>query len=203
MDQQELETLRKNVSNQNSYITKLEKERNELKEELEKLKAQKPYQPALDEHATRYLRKKMREETIDNAKKSLVEQVSEGVYKTLEPEFMEFLDKHMPIEKTTEGFIIDAFSLVLGRAIANKEHPVHKVLNPASEQQEVKPTSSQATLQQVANLMKEMPPTISNVDASAVAGPTNPVGYEAPKDTSEAMKRFKDKFRNIGGLLIK
>lgn len=201
--QSTIETLTKNQSAQNSYITKLEQERNNYKNELESLKKNSKTQPAIDDTTRNFVLKQMRKDTIAEAKEQILPQVGQDIYNAVEADFTKFLDDYMTPEKTTVAFVIDAFSLVLGKAIANKEHPIQKVLHPASTQQQVSqqqsPANTAQALQQLNDLAKKLPPVISNTDNSAASGPPSLNPDLAPKTTKEAMEMFKKRFRGFGG----
>lgn len=191
--QAENDQLKKNQREQNSYIGKLEAER-------QKPQAQSaPAQGGVSTDAVvrDYVRKKMRDDVMTEAMSTIGANFPKEVIELLQPELDQFLGKSMTAEKTTVPFVIDSFCLLFGRAQANPNHPIHKVLNAGKQgapqgnqtpQQPLIQISPSAMAQQQ---MRQN--TMSPADTNAAGMPAT--GQQAPiKDTKEALARFKSRF---------
>ncbi len=183
----------KNVSDQNSYITKLEQQ----------LKDSERSQPApqMDSIVQKYLEDMMRKDVIEKAATQLKEDYSEDRYRAVEKDFLEFLDGHMTKSKMTKEFVYDAFCLVLGKALRDKDHPIQKIgkaAPPSGTPDNPIGTNSNA-IQQVQDVIKNRtaPPIISDSDLSAAGGPPS---TETPvKNTKDAFANLKNRFNDAGG----
>lgn len=193
--------LKENISRQNSYITKLENKTNSTNIES----AQKSTTPTVDTRfdpaVQAYLEKNMKRDAIEEAKAMIKTEITEEMYKAVEPDFMAFLDKNLRKENCTTAYIVDAFSLVMGRALRNKEHPINKIgkgmaTPPATPTQ----TTNSSQVQSVQNtiLNNTTPPVMTNKDVGAASG--MPYGNGAQHQTTkDAFKSLKERFANMGG----
>lgn len=184
----EITKLKSQISNQNSYITKLEKGEIAGKG----LAAQPTQTGGLDPATKRYLEKTMIKDTIAEARQNIVSQVGEEVYKAVEPDFKAWLDKNLKITNCTTEFVEDAFNLVYGRCLRNKEHAVHKALGKDTPPV-VTPNPTQVTPNpQVLNT----PPVITPRDGAL---PTNlPPVNSQPKSKKDIFAEFSNKIRGGG-----
>lgn len=193
--------LKENISRQNSYITKLENKTNSTNIES----AQKSTTPTVDTRfdpaVQAYLEKNMKRDAIEEAKAMIKTEITEEMYKTVEPDFMAFLDKNLRKENCTTAYIVDAFSLVMGRALRNKEHPINKIgkgmaTPPATPTQ----TTNSSQVQSVQNtiLNNTTPPVMTNKDVGAASGMPSGNGVQH-QTTKDAFKSLKERFANIGG----
>ena len=197
-DQATIKQLNENISKQNSYITKLEARNNSSEP------AQKPTSSTVDNRfdpaVQAYLEKNMKKDAIEEAKGQILQEVTPEMYKAVEADFIEFLNKNLKKENCTTAYIIDAFSLVMGRALRNKEHPINKLgkgtaTPPATPTQ----TTNSSQVQSVQNtiLNNTTPPVMSNKDSGAASG--MPGSGTQVNTTKEAFKSLKERFGNIGG----
>ena len=193
--------LKENISRQNSYITKLENKTNSTNIES----AQKSTTPTVDTRfdpaVQAYLEKNMKRDAIEEAKAMIKTEITEEMYKAVEPDFMAFLDKNLRKENCTTAYIVDAFSLVMGRALRNKEHPINKIgkgtaTPPATPTQ----TTNSSQVQSVQNtiLNNTTPPVMTNKDVGAASGMPSGNGVQH-QTTKDAFKSLKERFANIGG----
>lgn len=193
--------LKENISRQNSYITKLESKTNSNNIES----AQKPATPTADTRfdpaVQAYLEKNMKRDAIEEAKAMIKTEITDEMYKAVEPDFMAFLEKNLKKENCTSAYIVDAFSLVMGRALRNKEHAINKigkgtVTPPATPTQ----TTNSSNVQSVQNtiLNNTTPPVMTNKDVGAASGMPQGNGVQH-QTTRDAFKSLKDRFANIGG----
>lgn len=192
--------LKENISRQNSYITKLEN-RNSTNIES----AQKSTNPTVDTRfdpaVQAYLEKNMKRDAIEEAKITIKSEITDEMYKAVEPDFMAFLEKNLKKENCTTAYIVDAFSLVMGRALRNKEHPINKVgkgttTPPATPTQTTNSPNVQAVQNTILN--NTTPPVMSNKDVGAASG--MPAGNGAQHQTTkDAFKSLKNRFANMGG----
>jgi DNA-binding ferritin-like protein (Dps family) len=185
----------KMVADQNSYITKLE---TQLKE---KQTAPQSTQVAKDDITTQYLRKKMREDVVNEAVKIIVAAVGKEIYDAVATDFTTFLDKNLTPERTTVEYVVDAFNLVYGRCFARKDHPVHQVGKTATNPSGT-PTSTPGTngaqVAAVNNIIANQPPVMTGTDASAGQGLPGVQGTPV-KTTRDAFSRLKDRIGQSGG----
>lgn len=193
--------LKENISRQNSYITKLESKTNSTNIES----AQKSTTPTVDTRfdpaVQAYLEKNMKRDAIEEAKAMIKTEITEEMYKSVEPDFMAFLDKNLKKENCTTAYIVDAFSLVMGRALRNKEHPINKIgkgmaTPPATPTQ----TTNSSQVQSVQNtiLNNTTPPVMTNKDVGAASGMPSGNGAQH-QTTKDAFKSLKERFANMGG----
>ena len=183
VEKQNTTKLTENQSKQNSYITKLEEKAN--KQEQSNTPAQ---QVALDPNVTKYLARKMREDTIADAMNTIRTSVSQEEIVVLEPDLMKFLNETMNSSNTSVAYITDAFNLIYGRAMRNKTHAIHQA-NKTSQQS---PTQQQI-VQNANQLVRQTPPVMSNRDTSAVQTPPATPGSNPISSTRDAFDRFKNK----------
>ena len=193
--------LKENISRQNSYITKLESKTNSTNIES----AQKSTTPTVDTRfdpaVQAYLEKNMKRDAIEEAKATIKTEITDEMYKAVEPDFMAFLDKNLKKENCTTAYIVDAFSLVMGRALRNKEHPINKIgkgmaTPPATPTQ----TTNSSQVQSVQNtiLNNTTPPVMTNKDVGAASGMPSGNGVQH-QTTKDAFKSLKERFANMGG----
>lgn len=193
--------LKENISRQNSYITKLENKTNSNNIES----AQKSTTPTVDTRfdpaVQAYLEKNMKRDAIEEAKAMIKTEITEEMYKAVEPDFMAFLEKNLKKENCTSAYIVDAFSLVMGRALRNKEHPINKIgKGTATPPATPTPTTNSSQVQSVQNtiLNNTTPPVMTNKDVGAASG--MPAGNGVQHQTTrDAFKSLKDRFANMGG----
>lgn len=183
---QQLET---NQGNQNSYITKLEGQINALKQDISTLQVTANKDPkdasGIDPTLVNYLKKQMRKDIETEGYSRIQAMVTAEVWKALEKEFNEFIKETMNEANMSPEYMVDAFRLVYGRAMTNKDHPVNKIgqVNPPQQRQPFTPPT--------------LPPTMTPSDTSAATGLPG-TQAAAIKNTQDAMKAFRDKFRSAG-----
>lgn len=193
--------LKENISRQNSYITKLENKTNSTNIES----AQKSTSPTVDTRfdpaVQAYLEKNMKRDAIEEAKIIIKSEITEEMFKAVEPDFNAFLEKNLKKENCTSAYIVDAFSLVMGRALRNKEHPINKIgKGTATPPATPIPTTNSSQVQSVQNtiLNNTTPPVMTNKDVGAASG--MPAGNGVQHQTTrDAFKSLKDRFANMGG----
>jgi hypothetical protein len=187
-------TLQKIITDQNKYIGQLE----------QISKAAKATPTATDDVTLKYIEKKMRADVIAEAITEIKKDVSEEVYKAVEQDYLEFLDKSMKKENTTVAFCTDAFSLVLGKCLRMKDHPVNQIgkgsnpqtATPAAQGNGNTNGQSVATVQ---NIIKNQPPIMSDRDVTGASTTGLPDTSIQPKNTRDAFKSLKERFGSVGG----
>lgn len=192
--------LNENISRQNSYITKLEANRSQPSDQ-----AQRPTSSTVgnnfDPAVQAYLEKNMKRDAIEEAKVQIKQEITEEMYKAIEPDFMAFLDKNLKKENCTTAYIVDAFSLVMGRALRNKEHPINKIgkgtTTPSATPTQTTNSSNVQTVQNTI-LNNTTPPTMTGKDSGAASGMPTGNGVQV-SSTKDAFKSLKQRFSNIGG----
>lgn len=196
---QEVEDLKTQRSNQNSYITKLEGKVKGLENQMDTVKNAANQAPALAPEITEYFQKKRREDYTEQAVTEIISQVGEDKYKCLEGELKDFLKLYMNEKNVSVRYIIDSFHLLLGRALANPDHAIQKVLKPVVEDPkpitEDKPVteSDQALFRNQLNNMVNR--TMTNDDMNAGGAPE--VKAPTVANTQDAMKAFKNRLFNL------
>lgn len=186
--------LQKMIGDQNSYITKLE---TQLKDTS---KSASP--TGVDSVTAKYLEKNMRRDVIADAEKQILAEVSPQVYEAIKPDFMGFLDKNMKKENTTVEYVVDAFSLVLGRCMRVKDHAVNKVGKADNPISTPTPNTVIGTnsnqVKDVQNILAQQPPVMTGQDTNAGTGLPGTQGVPI-KNTRDAFSKLKDKFGQMGG----
>jgi hypothetical protein len=181
----------KMVSDQNSYITKLQ---NQLKEQ------QKPAAAAGSDDVTRkYILEKMKEDVMKQATAVIVNAIGQDKFNAVKPDFDKFLVNLTP-EHTNVDYVIDAFNLVYGRCLTNPNHPIHQVgkaVNPSgTPAPQVAGTNGQQ-VEVVQNIMAGQPQPMTSNDANAGQGIPGTQG-EPVKNTNEAFKNLKNRLQGVG-----
>ena len=192
--------LKENISRQNSYITKLENKQNSNIESAQK-SATPTADTRFDPVVQAYLEKNMKRDAIEEAKVMIKQEITEEMFKAVEPDFNAFLDKNLKKENCTTAYIVDAFSLVMGRALRNKEHAINKIgKGTATPPVTPTPTTNSSNVQAVQNtiLNNTTPPVMTNKDVGAASGMPAGNGNQH-QTTRDAFKSLKDRFANIGG----
>ena len=195
---QEIEDLKNQRSNQNSYITKLEGKVKGLENQMDTVKNAANTAPALAPEITEYFQKKRREDYTEQAVTEIISQVGEDKYNCLAQELKDFLKLYMNEKNVSVRYIIDSFHLLLGRALANPEHAIQKVIKPVEEPKPItedKPVteSDQALFRNQLNNMVNR--TMTNDDMNAGGAPE--VKAPTVANTQDAMKAFKNRLFNL------
>lgn len=184
--QKELATERKKISDQNSYITKLEAQ------------AKNPQPgaavPSTDPNIQAYIEKKMREDVMTQATTAIKADVTPEVYQAVEPDFLEFLDKNMRKENVRVDYIVDAFALVWGRCMRKKDHAIHQV-KTATPGGTTNPNPNPIPGQTVPPVIMQ-PPGITGKEGGGTPPPSTNIKVA---NTKEAFSALKEKMRTIGG----
>lgn len=197
--QKEIEDLKNQRSNQNSYITKLEGKVKGLENSLDTVKNAANNTPALAPEITEYFQKKRREDYTEQAVTEIISQVGEDKYNCLKDDLANFLKLYMNEKNVSVRYIIDSFHLLLGRALANPDHPIHNLIEGKKEVEEPKveekPTTEadQELFRQ--NLNNMVNRTMTNDDMNAAGAPE--VKAPTVQNTQEAMKSFKNRLLNL------
>jgi hypothetical protein len=173
--------LTENISNQNSYITKLEDQVKKAQEDSSRKST--PASNTLDpklEKIYQHAEKSFLREVVSEAEQAIIAQLGLPVYEAIKPDFKAFLDKNLNSTNAELNYILSAFDLVLGRAYKNKEHAVHKVgMDPKQVTPPTTPNQNKPTQR-----VGVMTP---NDNQSGILGTQNPAGQTAqPKSIREA-----------------
>ena len=195
---QEVEDLKNQRSNQNSYITKLEGKVKGLENQMDTVKNAANQAPALAPEITEYFQKKRREDYTEQAVTEIISQVGEDKYKCLEGELKDFLKLYMNEKNVSVRYIIDSFHLLLGRALANPEHAIQKVIKPVEEPKPIaedKPATESDQEMFRSQLTRMVSRTMTNDDMNAGGAPE--VKAPTVANTQDAMKAFKNRLFNL------
>jgi hypothetical protein len=195
---QEIEDLKTQRSNQNSYITKLEGKVKGLENQMDTVKSAANTAPALAPEITEYFQKKRREDYTEQAVTEIISQVGEDKYNCLAQELKDFLKLYMNEKNVSVRYVIDSFHLLLGRALANPEHPIQKVIKPVEEPKPITEnnTVSDTDQEMFKNQLSQMVNrTMTNDDMNAGGAPE--VKAPSAANTQEAMKAFKTRLFNL------
>lgn len=182
--------LQKVINDQNKYVGQLEAQ----------LKATNNPQAKPDDVTMAYLEKNMRRDVIAEAVAEIKKDVSEEVYTAIEPDFMEFLNKNMKKENTTVGFCTDAFSLVYGKCLRKKDHPVNQIGKGTNPQvaTPTTPNTNGPSVAAVNSILQNQPPVITDKDQSSGAAMGLPNTGQQVKNTRDAFTSLKNRFSNNG-----
>jgi hypothetical protein len=191
--QEQVGTFKKQISDQNSYITKLETQAKTVP-----ASSQQPGGVPSDQIVQKYLKEKMREDTLAKAKILIVQETSPDIYNVMEKDFMEFLNKNMKDADVKVEYMVDAFSLIMGRALRIKDHPIQKLLGKGDTPKATLDKVNEQAAQSVPGIIKQQPPVLSPKDNVApTAAPVD--GSIGVKSTRDAYKALKDKLNGFGG----
>lgn len=182
--------LEKNISEQNSYITKLEADR----------KAAPVAKEELDPQVKSYLQRKMREDTIAEALNSLKSQFEPGVLGIMNEDLMKFLDQTMKPQNTTVAYVKEAFYLCYGKALANKDHAIHGLKAEPAPQSVVQESVEQPTAEERLKNLKVFNPNPTMTESDQGSLPVDELPGSngvAPRDTQDALRAFKQKLRGL------
>lgn len=191
--QARIKDLEKQVSDQNSYITKLEN----------KAKQGDGMTPEVKKFVFNQMAEKMKSKVV----KKIKEEVDPKYFDAVEPDFEAFLEKHLREDTLNEAYIIDAFNLVWGRAMRKKDHPIHQVDKadtPDGTSADNKGGSNAGNpnpkkTEGQGNPSQQTPPTISPEDSGA-GGSGAPDSEPVPiKSTKESFNALKEKVKEFGG----
>lgn len=177
--EQELTVEREKIKNQNSYITKLEQSKGEKGNGLVE-----------DPAFVAYWQSKMREDVTAKGLQEILTTVDAQTVETLKPELLAFLEANMTLDNTNVEYVVDAFSLVYGRALRNKDHAIHAAKKPSADDANKGTDSHREMLNKVNSLVDKTPMT--EEDNSAFKDVPNP--EIVPKSTKEAFKNWRSKF---------
>ena len=184
--------LQKVINDQNKYIGQLETQ----------LKSGNNNTTKPDDVTMRYLEKNMRRDVIAEAVTEIKKDVSEEVYKAVEPDFLEFLDKNMKKENTTVGFCTDAFSLIYGKCLRKKDHPVNQIgkgTTPQVTTPNTTPNTNGQSIATVNSIIQNQPPVITDKDQASGSVQGLPNTSTQVKNTRDAFSSLKSRFANNGG----
>lgn len=181
------EQLEKDRSEQNSYITKLEGERNAYKSQAEQVKEVANQAPSFDPLLMEHIKNDMHEKVTRKAIEAIIEQYKQPVYDAVKKEFEAILND-ISEKNYTVQYITTRFKLLIGEYMADPTSEVFKLItgtNPAPKVDEPKP-----------NLEPE-PPVMNNQDKHVVNS-NNDLPDRADKATStkDALTRFRNKYNN-------
>lgn len=183
-------TLEKNQSEQNAYITKLEETKSGLSNQLANVK-DAANKPALDPNITAYFKKKYVEDFVNDGKAEIIKRDTKGSFPILEEELDDFLSSYMNENNASIKFIMDSYSLILGRAIADPEHAINKIEDTGAKSED----AQQQPVQTISNNL--FPPTMTNEDQGA-GQPAAKTRVVVP-DTRSAFKALEEKLFAQGG----
>lgn len=169
-----VEKLESNETNQNKYITELEKKRGKG-----------------DEGMTKYFQERRMKDLLEDATGELVKLYGQEVFNAVEEDFDVWIKKNANPEHITKtSFFISAFQIVLGASMSNKEHEIYKVLNVQSTDEDVNltPEERQKKLEQGNG---HTPAPLNHDDPSSLTpgGAFDPVSTH--KNTDEAMDELQ------------
>jgi hypothetical protein len=95
-------------------------------------------------------------------------------------------------------YMVDAFSLIMGRALRIKDHPIQKLLGKGDTPKATLDKVNEQAAQSVPGIIKQQPPVLSPKDNVApTAAPVD--GSIGVKSTRDAYKALKDKLNGFGG----
>ena len=198
----EKEQLEQNVKNQNSYITKLE-------QNVKKPEQQIGGPTITDKRLSEYLARNMKRDAIDEAFAVINQNVAPEIVECLKPEVLAMIDKTMTIDRTQPSYVIDAFNIIYGSAMTNKNHKIHQIgkapepkpatapAQPGPAQQVAQPVAAQPAINEQLKAFMGTTPTMTPSDKSAVQAPPN-TSPTPIANTRDAMSRFKDAIKNAG-----
>lgn len=195
--QKEIETLKKNQSEQNAYITKLEKEKADALNEAEKLaKATQSKGSTSNSAYENYMRNKWRTEVVDNALESLKKDYPANHVELLRDDIVEYCKKNMTDQTTTEKYAKKVFAMLYGEALGDKNHAIHKLDQDPDPKPEDKPDPTKK--KEPSSLSDALTPhTMTKGDTEAGQGNVPPAGKEGPKSTRDSFNALKERLASV------
>lgn len=189
--------LEQNIKNQNSYITKLENQRGGA---ATPQAVSTPATAQLDPTLQKYLEDQMRADVTNKGITQIKSEVPADEYSTIESDFLEFLNRNMNKNNTSIEYVLDAFSLVYGRAKRDKNHAINQIGAKGTTPSATAPVKDAGTNQEgidaVNQTISNKPPMMTGNDANAASGaPDTGTGI---KNTKDAFGSLREKFGQIG-----
>jgi len=183
---QELATKDKNIRDQNAYITQLEKDR-------QPAAAAKQNVSGINPSVMSFIENSMRSDAIAKARIEILKTIPAEKYAAVEEDYLKFLQDKMQGDAISVSFAIDAFGLVLGKALMDPTHKINTTQIAAAQPvtQSPIPTITPPVIPQ------QTPPVMTGKDISYVNG----MPAQEPssiKNTREALARFEDKLKHGG-----
>lgn len=189
--------LEQNIKNQNSYITKLENQRGAA---AAPASGSTPSTAQLDPTLQKYLEDQMRNDITAKGITQIKSEIPEEEYLAIEPDFLEFLNKNMNKTNISVGYVLDAFSLVYGRAKRDKNHAINTVgakgTTPSATAPAIDVGTNQEGIAAVNKTIANKPPMMTGNDANAASGV--PDTGNGIKNTKDAFGSLREKFGQIG-----
>lgn len=189
--------LEQNIKNQNSYITKLENQRGGA---AAPQAGTTPATAQLDPTLQKYLEEQMRNDITAKGITRIKSEIPEAEYNAVESDFLAFLSNNMTKANTSIDYVLDAFSLVYGRAKRDKNHAINQLGAKGTAPSATAPVSNAGTNQEgidaVNQTIANKPPIMTGNDANAASGAPNT--GNGIKNTKDAFGSLREKFGQIG-----
>lgn len=200
---EEVEGLKKNQKEQNSYITKLEQK---LKDKPEPSKPspqpsqpqQQPQQtrpPSRNQAVDKYIWDRMVRDIVGEKMESLKDRYPKDHVEKLHTDVLSYAKKNMTEDTASDKFVQSVFEMLYGRALGNPEHAIHqRPEEKPAETPEDKPkeTPEQPQAKPKAPSSQDFtPPTMSNTDRTPAPGNVpdhQEPQYKTVKESSEALR---------------
>lgn len=189
--------LEQNIKNQNSYITKLENQRGGA---ATPQTGNTPATAQLDPTLQKYLEDQMRNDITSKGITQIKSEVPAEEYAAIESDFLAFLNRNMDKNNTSVDYVLDAFSLIYGRAKRNKNHAINQLGAKGTTPSTTAPIKDAGTNQEaidaVNKTISNKPPMMTGNDANAASGA--PDTGNGIKNTKDAFGSLREKFGQIG-----
>lgn len=182
-----LEKQQKTIDDNQTYITKLETERNTLNDKLADA-VKNESDPSVKQYVYEQRMKTQRE----TAEKELVAKYGEPVVNAMREDFDNWVNANAKAEESSVHFFKSAFQMLLGGALGTPGHAVIEAFKIPVQQPDVQPkTDEEKIVKQV------LPPNPLNPkdNPSATPGATGP--EPAAANTDEAYDSFRKRLANI------
>lgn len=192
----ELEAEREKIRNQNSYITKLEEERNKLKETRKAAPTPPPVSSgnnAQPSAAERYAINKATQELIDDYQETLKEKYGEEVYNEFKEDFVAISRTNIKDPFNMPADLLQrAEQMAIGRAFGNEEKRVkiagaYVIQEP--NQKEPEPKGKEVVLDPGANKIGTLNP--SDKQNLGAPNPNNPTNENRKMSRQEFLAQFQ------------
>ena len=186
--------LEENQKKQNSYITKLEQQNNELQTAINEASHQ------MDHVDIRgYVLESRARDFRKEAEQNIKRLYGEKVFNALLPDWEAWLEQYLVIEKASVPFFESSFQMAYGKALGDPQHAVHQKEGEAVVDREETLQAENNKVLKDARIIEasKFPSTLSGAEGGTLL-PEESIPVSDVANTEEALKAFRRKMANLG-----
>lgn len=186
--------LEENQKKQNQYITRLEQQNKDLQVAIEEASEHMDHVD-IRGYVLESRARDFRREAEQNIKRLYGERVFDAIL----PDWEEWLNEFLDVEKASIPFFEQSFQMAYGKALGNPEHPVHKPADEAVATTDPAKSREQQLNRETSRVIDEsvLPDTLSGSEGGTLL-PDESVDMGQVANTEEALKAFRLKMANLG-----